>query len=98
MAKNNCKIDLVVSHSGKRSTLEFCWLRLLALRRRFPLVVSLFITCYNDTLFPETGKSVVRVLERLGHTVEFRPEQTCCGQMHWNTGYLKEAIPILRHF
>ncbi len=60
--------------------------------------ISLFITCYNDTLFPETGKAVVRVLERLGHQVEFRSEQTCCGQMHWNTGYLKEAIPILRHF
>jgi L-lactate dehydrogenase complex protein LldE len=62
------------------------------------LLVSLFVTCYNDTLFPETGKSVVRVLERLGHTIEFRPEQTCCGQMHWNTGYLNEAVPIVRHF
>lgn len=60
--------------------------------------ISLFITCYNDTLFPETGRSVVRVLERLGHEVEFRPEQTCCGQMHWNTGYLREALPIMRHF
>jgi L-lactate dehydrogenase complex protein LldE len=60
--------------------------------------VSLFITCYNDTLFPETGKAVVRVLERLGHTVDFPPEQTCCGQMHWNTGYLREAVPIIRHF
>jgi L-lactate dehydrogenase complex protein LldE len=62
------------------------------------LRVSLFITCYNDALFPETGKAVVAVLERLGHQVEFRPEQTCCGQMHWNTGYLREAIPIIRHF
>ena len=60
--------------------------------------VSLFITCYNDALFPETGKAVVSVLERLGHQIEFRPEQTCCGQMHWNTGYLREAIPIIRHF
>lgn len=60
--------------------------------------ISLFIACYNDTLFPATGKAVVRVLERLGHTVEFRPEQTCCGQMHWNTGYLREAVPIIRHF
>lgn len=60
--------------------------------------VSLFIACYNDALFPETGKAVVSVLERLGHTVEFRPEQTCCGQMHWNTGYLREAVPIIRHF
>jgi L-lactate dehydrogenase complex protein LldE len=60
--------------------------------------VSLFITCYNDALFPETGKSVVKVLERLGQEIEFKPEQTCCGQMHWNTGYLREAVPIIRHF
>lgn len=60
--------------------------------------VSLFITCYNDTFFPVTGKAVVEVFERLGHQVEFRPEQTCCGQAHWNTGYLREAIPIIRKF
>lgn len=60
--------------------------------------ISLFITCYNDTLFPATGKAVVQVLERLGHQIDFRPEQTCCGQMHWNTGYLREAVPIIRHF
>ncbi len=60
--------------------------------------ISLFITCYNDTLFPGTGKAVVRVLERLGHSIEFRPEQTCCGQMHWNTGYIREALPIIQHF
>jgi len=62
------------------------------------LRVSLFIACYNDTLFPETGKAVVRVLERLGHTVEFPPGQTCCGQMHWNTGYQAEAMPLLERF
>jgi len=62
------------------------------------LRVSLFITCYNDTLFPETGKAVVRVLERLGHTVEFPAGQTCCGQMHYNTGYQKEALPLLERF
>jgi L-lactate dehydrogenase complex protein LldE len=60
--------------------------------------VSLFITCYNDTLFPETGKAVVAVLERLGHRVEFRPAQTCCGQMHYNTGYWDDALPLMRHF
>lgn len=60
------------------------------------LRVSLFITCYNDTLFPKTGQSVVRVLERLGHTVEFPPEQTCCGQMHFNTGYQREALPLMQ--
>src|SRR5271154_2378071 len=60
--------------------------------------VSLFITCYNDTVFPETGKAVVRVLERLGHTVDFPAGQTCCGQMHYNTGYQAEAMPLLRRF
>ena len=58
----------------------------------------MFITCYNDTLFPETGRALVRVLERLGHTVEFPAGQTCCGQMHWNTGYQAEAVPLLRRF
>jgi L-lactate dehydrogenase complex protein LldE len=62
------------------------------------LRVSLFITCYNDTLFPETGKAVVRVLERLGHTVDFPAGQTCCGQMHYNTGYQAEAMPLLERF
>jgi L-lactate dehydrogenase complex protein LldE len=60
--------------------------------------VALFITCFNDTLFPETGISTVRVLERLGHEVEFPTEQTCCGQMHFNTGYQREALPLVRRF
>jgi L-lactate dehydrogenase complex protein LldE len=54
--------------------------------------VSLFITCYNDTLFPETGRAVVTLLERLGVEVEFRAGQTCCGQMHANTGFRGEAF------
>ena len=60
--------------------------------------ISLFVTCYNDTLFPETGKAVVRLLERLGHTIDFPLEQTCCGQMHYNTGYQAEAAPMMRRF
>jgi len=60
--------------------------------------ISLFITCYNDTLFPETGKSVVALLERLGHQVDFPLAQTCCGQMHYNTGYQEEAMPLMRRF
>jgi L-lactate dehydrogenase complex protein LldE len=60
--------------------------------------IALFITCYNDTLFPEAGIAVVRVLERLGHQVEFPAGQTCCGQMHYNTGYQDEALPLLPRF
>lgn len=60
--------------------------------------ISLFITCVNDTLYPDTGRAVVRVLERLGHRVEFPAEQTCCGQMHANSGYQLEALPLVRRF
>ncbi len=60
--------------------------------------VALFITCFNDTIFPETGRATVELLERLGHEVEFPLEQTCCGQMHFNTGYQREAIPLVRRF
>jgi L-lactate dehydrogenase complex protein LldE len=38
------------------------------------------------------------VLERLGHTVEFPAGQTCCGQMHVNTGYQREALPLIRRY
>ena len=60
--------------------------------------VALFITCFNDTLFPATGRAVVEVLEGLGHEVVFPLEQTCCGQMHANSGYQVEAIPLARRF
>jgi L-lactate dehydrogenase complex protein LldE len=60
--------------------------------------VALFITCFNDTLFPQTGRAVVEVLERLGHQVDFPEAQTCCGQMHANSGYQLEAVPLARRF
>lgn len=62
------------------------------------VLIDLFITCYNDTLFPKTGKAVVAVVERLGHHVAFRAAQTCCGQMHYNTGYQSQALSLMRHF
>ena len=60
--------------------------------------VALFITCFNDTLYPETGRATVEVLERVGVEVDFPFAQTCCGQMHFNTGYQREAIPLVRRF
>jgi L-lactate dehydrogenase complex protein LldE len=59
---------------------------------------ALFITCFNDTLFPGVGRATVAVLERLGVEVDFPEEQTCCGQMHWNSGYQLEAAPLARRF
>ncbi|WP_190016567.1 (Fe-S)-binding protein [Streptomyces lucensis] len=59
---------------------------------------ALFVTCFNDTLFPGTGRAMVRLLERLGCTVDFPLGQTCCGQMHFNTGYQRECVPLVRRF
>jgi L-lactate dehydrogenase complex protein LldE len=58
--------------------------------------IALFVTCIGDALFPEVGKAVVDVLERLGHQVVFPERQTCCGQMHANSGYRAEADRLAR--
>lgn len=60
--------------------------------------VALMVTCVNDAMFPETGKAVVILLRRLGVDVEFPAAQTCCAQPMVNTGYLDEAVPVVRTF
>ena len=59
--------------------------------------IALIATCLGDALFPDVPKATVALLERLGHEVIFPPAQVCCGQMHVNTGYLTEALPVVRH-
>ncbi len=59
--------------------------------------IALMATCLADALFPDVASATVTVLQRLGHQVVFPETQTCCGQMHINTGYLKEAVPVVRH-
>ncbi len=58
--------------------------------------ISLFVTCMNNVLYPQTGRAVVTVLERLGHEVDFIESQTCCGQMHLNAGYRPEGLALAR--
>lgn len=60
--------------------------------------VALLVTCINDAMFPDTGKAVLRLLRRLGVDADFPPAQTCCGQPMVNTGYLDEAVPVVRRF
>ena len=60
--------------------------------------IALFVTCLADALYPDVGRATVTLLERLGHEVVFPTGQTCCGQMHVNTGYQPEALPLVRHF
>jgi L-lactate dehydrogenase complex protein LldE len=59
--------------------------------------IALFVTCLADAVYPEVGRATVALLERLGHEVVFPAAQTCCGQMHVNTGYQREAVPLVRH-
>lgn len=60
--------------------------------------IALFSTCIGDAMFPDASKATAVILSRLGHDVVFPEKQTCCGQMHVNTGYQKEAIPVIRNY
>jgi L-lactate dehydrogenase complex protein LldE len=64
--------------------------------RAMTVRVALFATCLGDTLFPQTLKAVVRLLSRLDCEVDFPLSQTCCGQMHFNTGYRDQTVPLAR--
>lgn len=56
--------------------------------------IALFIPCFVDHYFPQAGIAITRVLERLGHTVDYPEGQTCCGQPAFNAGYWDEARPL----
>jgi L-lactate dehydrogenase complex protein LldE len=60
--------------------------------------IALFVTCVADTMSPAAARATVTVLERLGHEVVFPAEQTCCGQMHVNSGYQAEAAALAQRF
>ena len=64
--------------------------------------VSLFIPCFVDLMYPQVGISMVKILERLGHTVECPESPACCGQPAFNTGYWDEsrsvAVKVLEAF
>lgn len=60
--------------------------------------VSIFVTCIVDQLFPKVGLAMADVLERLGYSIDFREEQTCCGQPAFNSGYRAEAAQVADHF
>ncbi len=59
--------------------------------------IALFATCIVDAMYPRVALATVRILERLGHEVVFPPGQGCCSQMHVNSGYLDDALPVVRN-
>lgn len=60
--------------------------------------VQLFIPCFVDQLYPETGMSMARILEKLGCDVQYNPKQTCCGQPAFNAGYWDDACKVADKF
>ena len=60
--------------------------------------VQLFIPCYIDQLYPQTGFNTIKVLEKAGCKVHYNPEQTCCGQPAFNSGYWDEASMLAEKF
>ncbi len=60
--------------------------------------VDVFIPCFIDQLYPETARSFIKVLEKAGCKVFYNPEQTCCGQPSFNSGYWKETRKLARKF
>jgi L-lactate dehydrogenase complex protein LldE len=60
--------------------------------------IGLLITCLVDGMFPDVAADTVTVLRRLGHQVEVPLAQSCCGQMHVNTGYPRAAVPLIQRY
>ncbi|MEJ8757280.1 (Fe-S)-binding protein [Pontibacter sp. H259] len=61
-------------------------------------IVDIFIPCFVDQMFPETGMNMVKVLERVGCEVNYNPNQTCCGQPAFNAGFFSEAREVATKF
>lgn len=62
------------------------------------IIVDIFIPCFVDQLFPETGMNMVKVLEKVGCEVNYNPNQTCCGQPAFNAGFFDEAREVATKF
>ena len=56
--------------------------------------ITLFIPCFVDSFYPRTGMAMVKILERLGHTLDYKPEITCCGQPPFNAGHWDESRAV----
>ncbi|MCK4664526.1 MAG: (Fe-S)-binding protein [Bacteroidales bacterium] len=62
------------------------------------MIVDLFIPCFIDQVYPQTGFNVIKILEKIGVTVNYNPKQTCCGQPSFNAGYWKETKSLAKKF
>jgi len=62
------------------------------------MIVDLFIPCFVDQFYPETGLNIIKILKKLGIEYHYNPKQTCCGQPAFNSGYAKDALIMAKKF
>ncbi len=62
------------------------------------MTIDLFIPCFIDQFYPDTAHNVVKLLQKVGVKIHYNPNQTCCGQPSFNSGYWKETLPITKKF
>lgn len=62
------------------------------------MTIDLFIPCFIDQFYPETGMNMVKLLEKADVNVNYNPEQTCCGQLAFNSGFTEEAKKLGNKF
>ncbi len=62
------------------------------------MIVDLFVPCFIDQLYPQTAFNVIKLLKKAGVHVAYNPEQTCCGQPSYNSGYWKETKKLAKKF
>jgi L-lactate dehydrogenase complex protein LldE len=60
--------------------------------------VDIFIPCFIDQVYPEVGMNMVKILQKLDVKVHYNPNQTCCGQMAFNSGHWDEARELGEKF
>lgn len=56
--------------------------------------VAIFIPCFMEQLYPETGINMVKILEHLGCEVMVLSAAFCCGQPAYNAGFVSEAQEV----
>ena len=62
------------------------------------MIVDIFIPCFIDQIYPETGLNMVKILEKVGCGVNYNPEQTCCGQPAFHMGYWDDSKEVGEKF
>ena len=62
------------------------------------MIVDIFIPCFIDQIYPDTGFNMVKILEKVGCGVNYNPEQTCCGQPAFNAGYWDDCKSVGEKF